>query len=205
MAAQHKVACVFALVLLSCLIAEGATLFSQLSHTLEVSVTGAQNLSANGTKAGSDELYITWSLNATSGADDSAYKTVELVLCFGAPSQLDRGWRKSHDSLSKDKSCSFDLASQPYTPAGNSAVWAVTKDIPTAYYFVRAYALDSAGEKVAYGQTSSALRTTNLFAIEAVSGRHTSIDIAAGVFSAFSILSLFGFFFYEKYAAKRSK
>lgn len=196
----------FGLVLLSCFIAEGATLFSELSHTLVVSVTGAQNSSANGTRAGSDELHVTWALNSTAlnGAVDSTYKTVELKLCFGAPSQVDRAWRKTHDSLSKDKTCLFDIASQPYTPAGNSVVWAVTKEIPSAYYFVRAYALDSAGEKVAYGQTSNALRTSNLFTIEAISGRHTSIDVAAGVFSAFSIVSLFGFFFYEKYAAKRS-
>lgn len=197
---------VFALVLLACVVAEGATLFSQLSHTLVVSVVGAQNASANGTRAGSDELYITWSANSTAltGAADGAYKTVELKLCFGAPSQVDRGWRKTQDLLSKDKTCLFDIASQPYTPAGNSVTWVVTKEIPSAQYFVRAYVLDAAEEKVAYGQTANAQRTSNLFSIEAISGRHKSIDIAAAVFSAFSIISLFGFFFYEKYTAKRN-
>lgn len=88
MATQHKVACVFVLVFLSSFITEGVTSFSQLSHALEVSVTGVQNLSENKIKAGSDVLYIIWSLNATSEANNNAYKIIGLLLCFGAPSQL---------------------------------------------------------------------------------------------------------------------
>lgn len=205
MAAHQEIGFVVALVLFSGFLAEGATLFSKLSHTLVVSVTGAQNSSANGTRAGIDELHATWALNSTalSGGDDSTYKTVELRLCFGPQSQVDRSWRKTSDLLSKDKTCLYKIGSQPYTATGGTVVWTVTKEIPFADYFVRAYALDAAGEKVAYGQTSNAQRTSNLFTIKPFSGRSVSMDIAAALFSAFSVVSLFGFFFYEKYAAKR--
>ncbi|MCO5557312.1 hypothetical protein L7F22_010873 [Adiantum nelumboides] len=197
------IASVFAVLLLSGSLAEGATLFSQLTNSLTVSVAGAQNSSPDGTRAGTDELYVTWGLSSTAGVDDSSYKTVELRLCFGPQSQADRAWRKTNDILSKDKTCLFGIGSpQPYTPAGNTTVWLVGKEIPFAHYFVRAYALDTSGEKVAYGQSSNAQKTSNLFTIEPISGRHASIDIAAGVFSAFSVVSLFGFFFYEKMRAK---
>ncbi|KAH7438433.1 hypothetical protein KP509_04G014600 [Ceratopteris richardii] len=192
--------------LMLCILAEGATLFSELSESLAVYVTGADNSSPNGTKAGTNELFVTWALNSTAQVDDSAYRSVELKLCFGAPSQIDRRWRKTNDILSKDKSCSFDIGSpQPYQRAGNSTVWIVGNDIPFAQYFVRAYGLDSAGEKVAYGQSSNAQRTSNLFTVEPISGRRASIDIAAAVFSAFSVLSLCGFFLYEKMSAKGNK
>ncbi|KAH7438437.1 hypothetical protein KP509_04G014800 [Ceratopteris richardii] len=162
--------------------------------------------SSQGTKAGTDELFVTWVLNSTVQVDDSAYRSVELKLCFGAPSQIDRRWRKTNDILSKDKSCGFDVGSpQPYQRAENSTVWIVGNDIPFAQYFVRAYVLDSAGEKVAYGQSSNAQRTSNLFIVQPISGRLASIDIAAAVFSAFSVLSLFGFLLYEKMSAKGSK
>ncbi|KAH7294824.1 hypothetical protein KP509_27G020500 [Ceratopteris richardii] len=194
------------LVHMSSIMAEGATLFSELSNSLTVSVTGADNTSPNGTKAGADELLVTWALNSAAQVDDSSYKTVELKLCFGAPSQVDRAWRKTNDILSKDKTCGFKIASpQPYNRAGNTTKWLVGKEIPFAHYFVRAYVLDSAGEKVAYGQSSNAQRTSNLFTIEPISGRHASIDIAAAVFSAFSVISLFGFFFYEKMSKRTSK
>ncbi|KAH6555953.1 hypothetical protein KP509_1Z214700 [Ceratopteris richardii] len=163
-------------------------------------------LTSAGTKAGTNELFVTWALNSTAQVDDSAYRSVELKLCFGAPSQIDRRWRKTNDILSKDKSCSFDIGSpQPYQRAGNSTVWIVGNDIPFAQYFVRAYGLDSAGEKVAYGQSSNAQRTSNLFTVEPISGRRASIDISAAVFSAFSVLSLCGFFLYEKMSAKGNK
>ncbi|KAH7294829.1 hypothetical protein KP509_27G020700 [Ceratopteris richardii] len=161
---------------------------------------------STGTKAGADELFVTWALSSAAQVDDSSYKTVELKLCFGVPSQIDRPWRKTNNVLSKDKTCGFNIGSpQPYNRAGNTINWLVRKEIPFAHYFVRAYVLDSAGEKVAYGQSSNAQRTSNLFRIEAISGRHASIDIAAAVFSAFSVISLLGFFFYEKTSTRGRK
>ncbi|KAI5062126.1 hypothetical protein GOP47_0022665 [Adiantum capillus-veneris] len=114
------IASLLAVVLLSGnLHADGATLFSQLTNALTVSVAGTQNSSqVNGTRAGTDELYVTWALSSAAEVDDSTYKTVELRLCFGPPSQIDRAWRKTNDVLSKDKTCLFDIGSpQPYTPA----------------------------------------------------------------------------------------
>ncbi|OEL38056.1 High-affinity nitrate transporter-activating protein 2.1 [Dichanthelium oligosanthes] len=63
--------------------------------------------------AGVDTLTVTWSLNTTEPAGaDNAYKNVKVSLCYAPASQKDRGWRKSNDDLSKDKSCQFKLTQQ---------------------------------------------------------------------------------------------
>ena len=155
-------------------------------------------------RAGSGHIHVTWA-PVNSSVDDSSIQTLMLKLCFGASSQVDRPWRKSNDLLSKDKACSFNIGSQAYSKGGNGTVWMVGKDVPFAYYFVRAYGVDSLGEKIAYGQSTDNKMVTSLFSVEPITGRHTSIDIAAGVFSAFSVLSLLGFFVVEKSFAKKAK
>ncbi|KAK1313330.1 hypothetical protein QJS10_CPA06g01227 [Acorus calamus] len=60
--------------------------------------------------------------------------------------------------------------------------------------FHRAYALDASGAEAGYGQTTDAKKLANLMEVRGISGRHASIDIAAGYFSAFSVVSLAGFF-----------
>ncbi|KAK1314319.1 hypothetical protein QJS10_CPA06g01219 [Acorus calamus] len=60
--------------------------------------------------------------------------------------------------------------------------------------FHRAYALDASGAEAGYGQTTDAKKLANLMEVRRISGRHASIDIAAGCFSAFSVVSLAGFF-----------
>ncbi|KAG4207578.1 hypothetical protein ERO13_A03G074850v2 [Gossypium hirsutum] len=77
--------------------------------------------------------------------------------------------------------------------------------LPTATYFVRAYALDANDHEVAYGQNTDAKKTTNLFEIQAISGRHVSLDIASVCFSVFSIVSLMGFFFEEKRTGRKAQ
>ncbi|KAH7294830.1 hypothetical protein KP509_27G020800 [Ceratopteris richardii] len=147
-----------------------------------------------------------WVLNTTAQADDSAYRTVELKLCFGAPSQVDRAWRKTNEILpprTKPAGSTSAHASSTTVQEMQLSGWWERRSL--SYYFVRAHVLDSAGEKVAYGQNSNAKRTSNLFTLEPISGRHASIDIAAAVFLAFSVISLFGFFFYEKISAEGSK
>ncbi|KAK9757223.1 hypothetical protein RND81_01G149400 [Saponaria officinalis] len=162
---------------------------SELPITVSVGVTpsGKVNL-----KAGEGNITVTWALNQTS-ADTSKYSKVSLKLCFNKESQIDRPWRKTEDELFKDKTCQFDVVKKDYSATGNSASYVVKKDIPTGHYFVRAYVLNAAGDKIAYGQTEG----VDLF-ITAISGRHVSIDIAAAVFSAFSVLSLAFFFYMEK-------
>ncbi|GFP90587.1 high-affinity nitrate transporter 3.1, partial [Phtheirospermum japonicum] len=99
--------------------------------------------------------------------------------------------------------CQHKIVSRPYSHSGNNKlIYTVQKDIPTATYFVRAYALDAHGIQMAYGQTTNAQKSTNLFGIQAITGRHVSLDIASVCFSGFSILSLFGFFYMEKRKAK---
>lgn len=143
--------------------------------------------------AGVDSLTVTWSLNTTEPAGaDAAYKNVKVSLCYAPASQKDRGWRKSDDDLSKDKACQFKVTQQAYN-AGGSFQYLVARDVPTGSYYVRAYALDASGTQVAYGQTGPAAA----FDIAGITGIHTSIKVAAGVFSAFSIAALAFFFVIE--------
>ncbi|KAF3431180.1 hypothetical protein FNV43_RR25910 [Rhamnella rubrinervis] len=108
--------------------------------------------------------------------------------------------------MNKDKTCQFTIANVPYdaSPQSNQSLdWTIGKDVPTATYFVRAYAYDSAGEEVAFGQTTDAKKTMNLFEIQGISGRHISLEIASICFFAFSVVSLFGFFLVEKRKNRR--
>ena len=141
---------------------------------------------------GEDVITVTWSLNATQPASaDAAYKDVEVSLCYAPVSQKAREWRKTHDDLKKDKTCQFKVTQQPYASTGGNVTYRVALDIPTATYFVRAYALDASGTQVAYGQTSV------LFNVVSITGVTTSIKVAAGVFSTFSVVALAFFFFIE--------
>jgi len=141
---------------------------------------------------GEDVITVTWSLNGTAGAD-AAYKNVKVSLCYAPVSQKEREWRKTHDDLKKDKTCQFKITQQPY-PGEGKVEYRVALDIPTASYYVRAYALDASGTQVAYGQTAPGAA----FNVVSITGVTTSIKVAAGVFSTFSIASLAFFFFIEK-------
>ncbi|XP_051136805.1 high-affinity nitrate transporter 3.2-like [Andrographis paniculata] len=181
-----------------CLVVEsGAAIhFSDLKESLVVT---ASPKSGQVLKAGEDKITVTWSLNTTfpNGAD-SDYKTVKVKLCYAPISQEERGWRKTQNELKKDKTCQHLIASRPYAPSNNNVTWIVKRDCPGATYFVRAYVLNSAEHEVAFGQTTDSKKTTNLFEIQAITGRHLSLDIASICFSAFSVVSLFFFFFLEK-------
>lgn len=151
-------------------------------------------------------MRVTWSLNQTSSPGaDSTYAKVLVKLCFAPVSQKDRAWRKTEDHLNKDKTCSFKMETKPYEKNTQSADWLIERDIPTGSYFVRVYALNADGHEVAYGQSTNQQKTTNFFEIQAISGRHASLDIASICFSAFSVVALFGFFFYEKRKARMSQ
>ncbi|RWW51232.1 hypothetical protein BHE74_00042439 [Ensete ventricosum] len=155
--------------------------------------------------AGLDQIKVSWKLNeSTPASADSGYKKVKVLLCYAPVSQVDRGWRKTDDHLKKDKTCQFKVTTQPYSSGGGgSFVYSVERKIPTGTYFVRAYALDSGDTEVAYGQTTNAGKTANLFDVVGITGRHASLDVAAGCFSAFSILALVFFFVVEKRKAKK--
>ncbi|BBN09789.1 high-affinity nitrate transporter [Marchantia polymorpha subsp. ruderalis] len=188
---------------------ESTVLFSSLQRTLVVDAEIQNQVPMMGiAKAGEDHLVISWALNSTLQEGlpglDATYETVQLKLCYAPVSQVERGWRKKNDDLHKDKTCTKGIAKQKYTSAGNSTNWRITKDVPGAVYFVRAYLLNSNGTQVAYGQTTNAARTTNLFTVVPISGRHASIDVAAAIFSAFSIGSLVFFLALENMRSKRS-
>jgi len=187
--------------LLSCLaaICRGGVLFSSLQRTLLVDSTHTQD---EVFKAGNDQITISWSLNRSAGSD-SSYRSVKVKLCFATISQKDRAWRKTVDDLSKDKTCTFKIVDRPYTPtSNNSFTWTIERDVPTAMYFIRVYAFNAEGHEVAYGDTTNQAKTANLFQIQAITGRHLSLDIASVCFSAFSILSLAFFFYIEKRKAR---
>ncbi|KAJ1391899.1 High-affinity nitrate transporter [Sesbania bispinosa] len=183
----------------------GDILFSSLKRTLDVTAFPKHGQVL---KAGIDNITVTWALNKTLPAGtDSSYKTIKLKLCYAPISQKDRAWRKTEDHLARDKTCQHKIVAKPYD-ASNKSVhsfqWLIERDVPEATYFVRAYALDSNEAEVGYGQTTDAHKTTNLFEIHAISGRHASLDICSICFSAFSVVSLFFFFYIEKRKGKAS-
>ncbi|XP_040367256.1 high-affinity nitrate transporter 3.1-like [Rosa chinensis] len=180
-------------------------------------------------KAGEDKLSISWRLNQSfsAGTTDSGYKTIKVKLCYAPVSQVDRGWRKTVDNLAKDKTCQFKIETRPYKHVcdsfytqcthrlvlpcgleGGSASkwkyidWTIKRDVPSASYFVRAYAYDGAGVAVAYGQSTGPKKNYNIFEVQGITGRHKTLDVVSICFSAFSVLSLVGFFVVEKTRAK---
>lgn len=176
--------------------------FSSLQRTLIVTSSPKQGQVL---KSGEDQITVTWSFNRTFPAGtDSSYKTVKVRLCYAPVSQVDRAWRKTVDKLSKDKTCQFKIVVRPYSPSNNSFTWTIERDTPSATYFVRAYAFNSDDVQVGYGQATDAQKTTNLFEVQAITGRHASLDIASACFSAFSVLSLAGLFYMEKRKARLS-
>ncbi|PIA51632.1 hypothetical protein AQUCO_01100471v1 [Aquilegia coerulea] len=184
----------------------GKVHFSTLENSLVVTASPKHG---DVIKTGQDKITVTWGLNSSFAASTAvAFHEIKVKLCFAPISQKDRAWRKTKDELMKDKTCQFNIVHRPYDPASDKAKvqsfeWLLERNVPTATYFVRAYAFNSEGHEVAYGQTTNAEKKTNLFEIHGISGRHISLDIAAGVFSAFSIVSLFGFFYAEKKKAKQ--
>jgi len=109
--------------------------------------------------AGEDKITVTWGVNQTLAAGtDSAYKTIKVKLCYAPISQVDRAWRKTVDNMAKDKTCQFQIVAKPYD-ASNKTVQSfeltVERDVPSATYFVRAYAYNSEDVLVAYGQTTN--------------------------------------------------
>ncbi|KAM0861917.1 hypothetical protein ACQ4PT_045572 [Festuca glaucescens] len=182
--------------------ASAAATLSQLKATLTVTASPTPN---QGTDAVvytdlrlmflcllHDVITVTWSLNATAGTD-AEYKKVKVSLCYAPVSQKGREWRKTHDDLKKDKTCQFKVTEQAYAATG-TVEYRVALDIPTATYFVRAYALDASGTQVAYGQTLPGAT----FDVVSITGVTTSIKVAAAVFSTFSVASLAFFFYIEK-------
>ncbi|XP_072950406.1 high-affinity nitrate transporter-activating protein 2.1-like [Typha angustifolia] len=142
--------------------------------------------------AGEDKITVTWALNQTLPAGTgSGYKEVKVSLCYAPVSQIDRSWRKSDDDLNKDKTCQFKIVHQPNTDVENTMTveYMIDRIVPTATYFVRAYVLDNSGVQVAYGQTTDAMKTSNVFDIVGITGRHAAFDIAAGCFSAISLMA----------------
>ncbi|KAK7302150.1 hypothetical protein RJT34_13031 [Clitoria ternatea] len=185
--------------LLLCCIARtyyGSVLFPSLKTTLDVTASPKQGQVLRG---GVDKIIVTWGLNKTvPTGTDSAYKTIKVKLCYAPASQHDRAWRKTEDNLSRDKTCQHKIVVRPYNKTVQSFEWVVERDVPTATYFVRAYAYDSNDFEVGYGQSTDPKKSTNLFEVHAISGRHASLDISSVCFNVFSVLSLFLFFYVEK-------
>ncbi|GKD10539.1 high-affinity nitrate transporter 3.1-like protein [Tanacetum coccineum] len=177
--------------------------FSSLQRTLSVAVSHRQGQVL---KAGEDQITVTWGFNQTiTDVPDSEYKTVKVKLCFAPISQKDRKWRETLDILKKDKTCLKKIDSRPYSSSNNTVTWTIEKDVPTGSYFVRVYAFNSHNSEVAYGQNTNTEKSSNLFQVQAITGRSVSLDIASVCFSAFSIVSLAGFFYMEKRKGKASK
>ncbi|XP_062029678.1 high-affinity nitrate transporter 3.2-like [Rosa rugosa] len=222
MASRSEIVLASLLLFLSCLAetsdANGVVLFSSLPNTLEMIVSPHKpeqvmkpaegSWTFGGTlKAGEDKLSISWRLNQSfsAGTTDSGYKTIKVKLCYAPVSQVDRGWRKTVDNLAKDKTCQFKIETRPYKHGSSKwkyIDWTIKHDVPSASYFVRAYAYDGAGVAVAYGQSTGPKKNYNIFEVQGITGRHKTLDVVSICFSAFSVLSLVGFFVVEKTRAK---
>ncbi|XP_078151593.1 putative high-affinity nitrate transporter-activating protein 2.2 [Carex rostrata] len=169
-------------------------LFSQLPESLNVT---ASTNKGDVLHAGKDKFTVTWALNKSLPASTAdSYKTVKVQLCYAPISQKERGWRKTQDDLKKDKTCQFDVVELPYASPGTYE-YTVEEEIPSAYYFVRAYVLDASETKVAYGQTTNKEKSKDIFEVVGITGRTMGIIISASVFSAFSVVSLIYFFWVE--------
>ncbi|CAH2078047.1 unnamed protein product [Thlaspi arvense] len=176
-------------------------LFTDLQNSLEVTAKPIRDDLV--LEAGKGMVRITWKLKSSAKVDaDAAFKSVEVKLCYAPISQVDRPWRSTHNELFKDKSCPHKIVSKPHDKTPQSLDWTIERDIPIGTYFVRAYAVDANGHEVAYGQSSSVEKTTNLFSVQAISGRHASLDIASVCFSVFSVVALSVFFLKEKRKVK---
>lgn len=154
--------------------------------------------------AGVDKLSITWKVSSTA-TKEAEFKIIKVKLCYAPVSQVDRPWRKTHNELFKDKSCPHKISSFPYDPTVKTAQsfdYTLERDIPTGTYYVRAYAVDAQDHEVAFGQTTNEAKTADLFSVQAISGRHKSLDIASVCFSVFSVVALLVFFVNEKRKAK---
>ncbi|KAJ9568308.1 hypothetical protein OSB04_004274 [Centaurea solstitialis] len=147
-------------------------LLSSLNQSLIVSTTSTPGQVL---KTGVDQVTVTWSYNQTlPSARDSNYTTVEVKLCYAPVSQGGRDDRKTDDNLLNDKTCPLDIMDGPYERSNNSFVWTIPRDIPTATYFVRVYVIDPDEHEVAYGQSTDALKTSNLFQIDGVTDNQVS-------------------------------
>lgn len=155
-------------------------------------------------KAGEDNITVSWMLktNLAPGVD-AKYQSIKIKLCYGPISQVDRGWRKTRDNLKKDKTCQFNVGESLIYNSNTAQMeqrvtYTISREVPTAMFFVRAYVLDSNGKKIAYGQSTNAEKNTNLFEVEGITGRNTSLNIAATCFSAFSLMSMTGFYIADR-------
>uniref|UniRef100_A0A1J3CN68 High-affinity nitrate transporter n=1 Tax=Noccaea caerulescens TaxID=107243 RepID=A0A1J3CN68_NOCCA len=201
--AIHKILFASLLVCLLIQSSHGATkerLFSDLEKGALVvtAKTSRENVVLD---AGIDKVTVTWKISSTA-TKEAEFKTIKVKLCYAPVSQVDRPWRKTHNELFKDKSCPHLIVARPYDKNEQSIEYTLERDIPTGTYFVRAYAFDANNHEVAFGQSTDAEKKTNLFSVQAISGRHKSLDIASVCFSVFSVLSLVGFFVNEKRKAK---
>ncbi|CAH2070540.1 unnamed protein product [Thlaspi arvense] len=204
--AIHKI--LFASLLVCLLIQSnhGATkerLFSELEKGA-IEVTAIPSRDNVVLEAGVDKVTVTWKVSSTA-TKEPEFKTIKVKLCYAPVSQVDRPWRKTHDELFKDKSCPHKIIAKPYDSTVKTAQtinYTLERDIPTGTYFVRVYAVDALNHEVAFGQSTDEAKKTNLFSVQAISGRHKSLDIASICFSVFSVLALLVFFVNEKRKAK---
>ncbi|KAL4584874.1 hypothetical protein LXL04_009484 [Taraxacum kok-saghyz] len=177
--------------------------FTSLQRTLVVTASPTEGQVL---KAGDANITVTWGFNRTfPSGTDSDYRTVKVKLCYAPISQKDRSWRKTVDEMKKDKTCQHKIVARPYSASNNTFTSTILRDIPSGTYFVRAYAFNGNDEEVGFGQNTNGKLETNLFVIQAITGRHASLDIASICFSAFSVVALAGFFYMEKSKGKSSK
>jgi hypothetical protein len=148
-----------------------------------------------------ETILLRWSPlpTAAAAAKVPSFKTAHVKMCYGPASTVNRGWRKAIDDISLDRQCHRKIIDVPWTNGTSTATYELSEDLPGAYYRFRIYALNSTGQVVAYGQTN----TSSIFTVIPITGRSTGLDVAVGVLSAVSGLTLAGYFLREQSQKKK--
>ncbi|KAK1433861.1 hypothetical protein QVD17_10779 [Tagetes erecta] len=163
-----KVHFVVLLLLISCFATASYAHNVHLSTLNQSLIVSASATTGQVLKAGFDTITITWAYNTNLTVPDTNYTTVEAKLCYAPVSQTGRDDRKTDDNLDLDKTCPFDITEEPYKRSNNTFIWTIPRDTPSATYFVRVYVINTKKHETAYGQTTDAAKTTNLFKIDGV-------------------------------------
>eukprot|EP00898_Chlorokybus_atmophyticus_P003068 jgi/Chlat1/3762/Chrsp259S03901 len=166
-------------------------------------------------KAGEGHISAYWKLNTSDSSlaagIPSNYDHFSVRLCFGAPSLVNRAWRKRSDYLFKDKQCgTYSIAKNiPFSAdGGNLTQYEIENNVGTAIYFIRVYVLDSDNHEVAWGQSvvynitappPAPLLKGQPFQVQSIDSVSGGLIAAAVVFSIAAIAFLAGYFIVDRF------
>lgn len=203
---QHLLVALVAACFLPSLVSAGVS-FASLGNA-SIAITGVQYFPSTGATAplinqtvSVDEyIRVNWTAlpAATTRGLLPRFRKAHVKLCYGPASTVNRGWRKAIDDIELDRQCHKKIIDVPWQ--NGFAVYKLSENIPGAFYRLRIYAIDESGDPIAFGQNT----VQQLFYVIPISGRSTGLDVAIGVLSAVSGLTLAGYFLREQMIKKKA-